>query len=212
MAQGRVDDAARAVDVPDSTARGDAGGNYDAGGNSDDHRRPRISSLKKGDPDAWRWFVDEFGQALVNYAARMGHPDPDEVMGATMEAVARGIATFEGSRGQFRSYVFSVAHGRIVDELRRSSRRTNLGQGYLDTMSTIDDPPVLGSGFDDESVTAALACLSDDQRTMIYLRYVEGLSTKETATAVGKSEVATRVALSRGLSQLRDILSAGRGG
>ena len=184
------------------------------GGNG---RRPRISSLKSGEPRAWRWFVDEFGQALVNYAARMGHSDPEEVMGATMETVARGITGFEGNHKQFRSYVFSVAHARIVDDLRKSARRTNIGQDYLESRQhhddhDLDDSPfgaAVADAFDSELLTAALSRLSDDQRTMIYLRYVEGMSTKDTARAVGKSEVATRVALSRGLGQLRDILSAG---
>lgn len=184
------------------------------GGNG---RRPRISSLKSGEPRAWRWFVDEFGQALVNYAARMGHSDPEEVMGATMETVARGITGFEGTHKQFRSYVFSVAHARIVDDLRKSARRTNIGQDYLESRQhhddhDLDDSPfgvAVADAFDGELVTAALARLSDDQRTMIYLRYVEGMSTKDTARAVGKSEVATRVALSRGLGQLREILSTG---
>lgn len=180
-------------------------------------RRPRISALRSGEPAAWRWFVDEFGRALVNYAARMGHSDPEEVMGATMETVARGINRFEGSHKQFRSYVFSVAHARIVDDLRKLARRTNLGQDYLESRQhhddhDLDDSPfgaAVADAFDSELLTAALSRLSDDQRTMIYLRYVEGMSTKDTARAVGKSEVATRVALSRGLGQLREILSAG---
>ena len=209
----------------DRHADGSFGGGVDGsaeGFGDDGRRRPKISALKSGEPAAWRWFVDEFGQSLVNYAARMGHSDPEEVMGATMEAVARGVARFEGNHKQFRSYVFSVAHARIVDDLRKSARRTNLGQEWLESQQHHDDHDLggedtgfgamVGDAFDSEVLTAALARLSDDQRTMIYLRYVEGLSTKETADAVGKSEVATRVALSRGLGQLREILSAGGGG
>jgi len=42
---------------------------------------------------------------------------------------------------------------------------------------------------------------------MLELRYVVGLSTRETAKAIGKSEVATRVALSRAFAKLKDLLS-----
>ncbi len=41
---------------------------------------------------------------------------------------------------------------------------------------------------------------------MIELRYVIGLSTRETALAMGRSEVATRVALSRAKAKLRGLL------
>lgn len=165
--------------------------------------RPSVARLRAGDPAAWRWFVDEYGHAIVNYARRMGHRDPEEVMGATLETVARGIARFEGGHGQLRSFVFSVAHARIVDDLRKRSRREDLGSQHLETLREEESPD-----FDaDGRLLDALEHLSESQRMMIYLRYVEGLSTKETARAVGKSEVATRVALSRGLSQLRDILN-----
>lgn len=164
--------------------------------------RPSITALRRGDEAAWRWFVDEYGQGVLNYARRMGHRDPDEVMGATLETVARGILRFEGNHGQLRSFVFSVAHARIVDDARKRSRRQDLGVGHLAAMA-VDDEVDTGT---DEHLLEALGQLSESQRMMIYLRHVEGLSTKETARAVGKSEVATRVALSRGLSQLRDIL------
>jgi RNA polymerase sigma-70 factor (ECF subfamily) len=147
--------------------------------------------------------VDEYGQGVVNYARRMGHRDPEEVMGATLETLARGIARFEGNHSQLRSFVYSIAHARIVDDVRKRSRRQDMGAGILEDLHVPEatDPDA------DGRLLAALEQLSESQRMMIHLRYVEGLSTKETARAVGKSEVATRVALSRGLSQLRDVLN-----
>jgi RNA polymerase sigma factor (sigma-70 family) len=60
--------------------------------------------------------------------------------------------------------------------------------------------------FEDPDVLASLDELSDDQRRMIELRYVIGLSTRETALTMGRSEVATRVALSRAKAKLRGLL------
>jgi DNA-directed RNA polymerase specialized sigma24 family protein len=47
---------------------------------------------------------------------------------------------------------------------------------------------------------------------MIYLRYTAGLTTKETARAMGKSEVATRVGLSRAMVRLREVLQSSQEG
>lgn len=55
-------------------------------------------------------------------------------------------------------------------------------------------------------VKVALKVLSDLQQEVILLKYAQGLSSKEVATIVGKSEEAVRQLQCRGLKQLRDYL------
>lgn len=165
---------------------------------------PSIEELRVGNGPAWSWFVSEFGSPVSHYARRLGHPDPDEVSGATMEIVVRRIDRFEGGQPELRSFVFSVAHARIVDELRSSQRRREV---------VVPEPPecvdhIYGVGatrFCPE-IQDALGHLSGKQQHLIRLRYVEGMSTREVARSVGESEGATRVGLSRGLHKLRELL------
>jgi len=58
----------------------------------------------------------------------------------------------------------------------------------------------------DPELEWAMSQLSDDQRAMLHLRYVIGLSTKDVAKSLGKSEVATRVALHRSSTRLKELL------
>ena len=85
-------------------------------------QRPLVRDLKSGQPQAWRWFVGEFQGLVTGYAKKLGHADPEEVTGSTFETIARRISNFEGGHSELRSFVFSVAHARIIDELRKSSR------------------------------------------------------------------------------------------
>lgn len=168
-------------------------------------KRPSISRLKAGDSDAWAWFFGEFAGQIAGYARRMGAADPEDLTGAVLEAVARGIGGFEGTHGQFRSWVFSIAHARIVDDHRRRSRRTEVElteQHDTDSSASVDD---FASG--DPELEAAMASLTDEQRSLLHLRYVVGLSTKEIARSIDKTEVATRVALHRTSKRLRELLS-----
>ena len=167
-------------------------------------RRPAIADLKRGDPVAWRWFVNEFGPAVTGYARKFGHSDPEEVTGSTLETIARRIATFEGGHRELRSFVFSIAHARIVDNVRKRSRRQTVDIDWANLPAVESTDAAIESS--DPELVAALAEMPDDLRHMLHLRYVEGLSTKETARAIGKSEVATRVALSRGMARLRDAM------
>ena len=167
--------------------------------------RPSISDLKRGDSRAWRWFVDEFGPALGGYAKKFGHPDPEEVTGSTLETIARRIAKFEGGHRELRSFVFSVAHARIVDDVRKRARREVVSIDW--DRESANASPEVGIESSDPDLLAAIESMPDELKHMLHLRYVQGLSTRETAKVIGKSEVATRVALSRGISKLRGLMS-----
>ena len=163
--------------------------------------RPSIAELKRGDSQAWRWFVDEYGPSVGGYARRFGHPDPEEVTGATLETIARRIAKFEGGHRELRSFVFSVAHSRIVDDVRKRARREVVSVDWEREPSAVMTDAAVESTNPD--LLSAIDSMPEELKHMLHLRYVQGLSTRETAKAIGKSEVATRVALSRGISKLR---------
>lgn len=165
---------------------------------------PTIKELQIGTAPAWSWFVHEFGTPVSRYARRLGHPDPEEVAGATIETVVKRINRFDGGQPELRSFVFSVAHARIVDELRSAQRqRVVLVPVIPEAIDQSDEIPSIKFGSDIET---ALQQLTEKQQHAIRLRYVDGLSTREVAQATGESEGSTRVSLSRGLHKLRDLL------
>ena len=63
----------------------------------------------------------------------------------------------------------------------------------------VDDP----DGELIETIVELLALLDDERRTVIVMRYVDGLPTREIATRLGKSDEATRAIVSRSLEVLR---------
>ena len=169
--------------------------------------RPSIAQLKGGDSDAWAWFFIEFSGQIAGYARRMGVLDPDDVTGTVLETVARSVGSFSGSHSQFRSWVFSIAHARIVDDHRRRDRRPETeftashdrAQGGADIFVTSGDP----------DLEVAMNQLTEEQRSLLHLRFVLALSMKEIARVTDRSEVATRVAIHRCSRRLRELLSHG---
>lgn len=165
---------------------------------------PSIRSLQNGDSDAWHWFFNEFSGPIAGYARRMGVSDPDDVTSSVLEAVARSVGSFSGSHRQFRSWVFSIAHARIVDSFRKENRRDEVELDLSALPSTESAESAVVSG--DPELEWAMSQLTEDQRSMLHLRFVVGLSTKDVAKAIGKSEVATRVALHRSSARLKELL------
>jgi RNA polymerase sigma-70 factor (ECF subfamily) len=96
------------------------------------------------------------------------------------------------------SWLYTVAKRRLADELRgraRAARRVGL--------------PARQVAYDEElrtSLVAAFAGLPEDQRSVVMLKLIRGLSFAEAADTLGISEEAARMRFSRALKQVRALL------
>jgi RNA polymerase sigma-70 factor (ECF subfamily) len=118
----------------------------------------------------------------------------------------------------FRAWLLRLAHNLVIDHYR--ARRAAI---CLDTMtdgelhdlegaSACDGPESeLVARHDSAELVSALDQLGDDQRQVVLLRFVEGLSHAEVATVIGKSEGATRAIQHRAVLALGRPLGALRG-
>lgn len=96
-----------------------------------------------------------------------------------------------------RSWLLAVAERRIIDSARRGSR-------------PLADQVAAGLPEDDTqfSLEGPLGWLSTDERRLLFLRIVEERTHAEVATAMGCSEGAARMRVSRALRRLRRVLDA----
>src|SRR5579859_7393258 len=61
--------------------------------------------------------------AVVGYLRLQGADDPEDLSSEVFLGVFRGLGGFEGDEPALRSWVFSIAHRRVIDDRRRRSRR-----------------------------------------------------------------------------------------
>lgn len=82
------------------------------------------------DTDAWAEFYDLYAPLLYRFARSRGLAacDAEEIRDQCLEILTRRMTTFhyERGRGRFKSWLFTIAHGRVVDlqRLRRPVRLT----------------------------------------------------------------------------------------
>jgi RNA polymerase sigma-70 factor (ECF subfamily) len=115
---------------------------------------------------------------------------------------------YEHARGSMRSFLLAQVHGRSVDLLRaESSRRAREQRDALREPRVQEDleRAVLNLA-EAEAVRAALAGLSEGERTAIELAYFGGHTYKEVATLLEVPEGTVKSRIRSGLLRLRAAL------
>lgn len=154
---------------------------------------------------AWQRLYASVAGGVRGYLAAQGARDADDLTGEVLLHLVRGIDRFEGDEVAFRSWVFLVAHHRVIDERRRNRRRDDVVR-RLPTAEASESPDdeVLDRLWPEEWAER-LGALSDDQRTVLLLRVVAGLSAEEVGAIVGKAPGAVRVMQHRAVLRLREM-------
>jgi len=167
-----------------------------------------LEAAKQGAEWAWQLIYRDLAGPVNGYLATRGAHEPDDLAAETFLQVARNIHSFEGDESAFRSWVFVIAHRRMIDARRAESRRPELRPLADDT----GEPA--GGDVETEALARlvtgelreALSHLTEDQREVIALRIIGNLTLEETANVVGKRVGAVKAAQRRGLLALRDHL------
>jgi len=167
-----------------------------------------VERARTGDRDAWETLYRRVYPRLLGYAMR--RVDADSARDAVSETMARAVANIGRYRpvpgsGGFDGWLFGICRHVVLDAQRAAGRR-----GYApvpEMVSHADPVEGLVSAEEATAVRQAFALLSDDDRELLELRVVAGLSAEEAAAALGRKPGAVRMAQSRALSRLRRFLS-----
>jgi RNA polymerase sigma factor (sigma-70 family) len=157
-----------------------------------------------------------FERLFTTYAPRVrayvltrGAAEPDELTNDVFLAAFQSLARFEGGESAFRSWLFTIARNRLVDDHRRRSRR-------VATVPADAARPEDGAVGDVETealtnltsqwVVDVLRQLSPDQRDVLLLRVVADCTIDQIGRILGKRPGAVKALQRRGLAATKRIL------
>lgn len=165
-----------------------------------------LAAARQGDEAAWAEIYRDLSPAVLGYLRGSGAPEPEDILGEVFLEVARDVAKFEGDRRQFKAWVFTIAHHRLIDARRRAGRRPvqlvpEPPEPVTEPLSGAADEALARIGA--EEVHRLLGILSPDQRAVLLLRIIGDLSVEDTAVAVGKRPGAVKQLQRRGLATLK---------
>jgi RNA polymerase sigma-70 factor, ECF subfamily len=186
-----------------------------------------LELLRAGDEQAFAALVDKYGPSLLRLASLYvpSRAIAEEVVQETWLAVVTGLERFEG-RSSLKTWLFRILTNKAKTRGQREARIRPFSSFVADgdegdTAVDVDRfardghwvaPP---RGVPEERLLAgetrgvveqAIAALPENQRTVITLRDVEGLSAEEACNVLGVSETNQRVLLHRARAKVRAAL------
>lgn len=166
----------------------------------------------RGHPIAIDELIRQIRPMVLRYCrARLGHISDhyhaaDDVAQEVCLAILSALPRYQDQGRPFASFVFGIAAHKVADA-KRSAARTAVP--VEDLPDTPDDRPgpeeTVVAYLEAERAWALLARLPVNQRELLVLRVLAGLSAEETGRALGMSPGAVRVAQHRALARLRTI-------
>jgi len=128
----------------------------------------------------------------------------DDVAQEVCIAVVSALPRYQDMGRPFASFVFGIASHKVADAMRSAARQAIPMQDLPDGPDDMPGPEELAVAYlEAERARALLARLPAQQRELLVLRVLSGLSAEETGRALGMSAGAVRVAQHRALARLR---------
>ncbi len=178
-----------------------------------------IKAAVEGDIDSFNTLVLTFQSQVYNFAYRiMG--DPDSAADAAQEAFISAYRALRGYRGgSFRSWLLRIVTNACYDEMRRRKRRpvSSLEALYLEDptpdaelpASHLEGPESYAARQElSHAIQRGLTELPEDQRVILVLSDVQGMSYDEIASITLTNLGTVKSRLSRARAKLRDYLLA----
>ena len=174
--------------------------------------RSLVSLAQQGDGESFALLVQRHQKMVYNLAlGKTGsHHDAEEITQNAFLKAWQGLPQFQG-KAAFSSWLYRLTLNAATDFLRQRGRHAKVV-----SLSDPDLPPIpdqsptpeerSAAEADRQALWQAIEALPEQQRTILLLREIDGLSYKEIALALDLEEGTVRSRLSRSRKVLRKLL------
>ena len=182
---------------------------------SDAEEAALIRGVAGGDERAFATLYDRYSPILFGLLLRILHsrPEAEDVLQEVFLQVWQQARSFDAARGRAFTWLVTLARSRAIDRLRALDSRERAAR------RSAEDAPPQAEGeepADDAAlreeragvVREALAELPEEQRQVLLLAYLEGMSQSEIAAARGQPLGTVKTRTRAGLKRLSELLRA----
>jgi RNA polymerase sigma-70 factor (ECF subfamily) len=142
-----------------------------------------VARAKQGDRDAVRFLYMRYADNVYGYVRTIvrDHHDAEDVTQQVFAKLMTAISKYEQRGVPFVAWLLRMSHNVAIDAVR-ARRTTPAEEIFGPDVAVCDEAPDRA-----RSLHAALAALPEDQRQVVVLRHVLGLSPVEIAEQLGRT-------------------------
>lgn len=171
-----------------------------------------LERIAKGEAAAVQECMTSYGGLVWSLALRMspGRADAEDAVQEVFMDLWRNAAAYDPEKSPEKVFVAMIARRRLIDRWRSRSRRLETepiedSEAFLEQQS---EAPQQTSVELDEAM-AAINTLDDEQRQVVLMGVVQGMTHSEIARETGKPLGTVKTQMRRGLIRIRARLAEG---
>ncbi len=155
---------------------------------------------------------EEYYDKIARYIyTRIGDKSESEDLASEVFLKAlKSIKTYRDTGPPMQAWLFKIAHNLVVDHLRKVSRIKTVPIDTVEIIGDNDPVDAAEKKIEMEKVGAAMVQRTEEQREVLRLRFFGGLTSREAAGVLNKSDGAVREMQRAALERLRQLLDVNR--
>jgi RNA polymerase sigma-70 factor (ECF subfamily) len=168
-----------------------------------------LQRIAAGDSSAVRECIDQYGALVWSLARRLSRT-PSDAEDATQEIfldIWRSAFRYDSSQGSPQVFIAMIARRRLIDRLRKTSAEPPMDpHEVLDSVAWIEPGSAQETASEAEQAVRALAELRPEQRQVLELGLLHGLSQSEISARLGMPLGSVKSFMRRGLIKVRELM------
>ena len=164
-----------------------------------------VKQAKSGDIEAFGALYERYARDIYRFL-RAQLSDDLEAEDLTSEVFLRAwlsVGRYRERGFAFSAFLFKIARNALIDHWRKVNKTDRHQEIETVEGALVDPGDRVERNQDLQDLRVVLAELREDYRSVLVLRFINGLSPKEIAPILGRSEGAVRVLQHRALSVAR---------
>jgi RNA polymerase sigma-70 factor (ECF subfamily) len=134
-------------------------------------------------------------------------PQPEDAEDLTSEVVLKIIKALKRQRGNFHAWMYRIARNRLIDYYRQRAVRQEVSLVDVPQKEFVRTGDLSKQILTKEKLRKGLEKLTEEQKQVIILKFIQGYNNQEIAGIVGKSVGAVKVLQFRALKAMREYFS-----
>jgi RNA polymerase sigma-70 factor (ECF subfamily) len=169
---------------------------------SDDDIALIIDNAKKDDTDSLTKLCQYVYARIYSYIFyRVKHREDAEDL--TSEVILKMVKALKGQKGNFHAWIYKIATNTIIDFYRRRTTHSEVSLSELPTEIPDKSAAFSEQVLTQEKLRKALKHITDEQKHVVLLRFIEGYNNEEISKIMGKSVGAIKVLQFRALKSMK---------